>query len=76
MPSGTDVERGRVAAWPRLAAALRALRTIVGAPDYECYLEHHAARHPGAAPLSPRDYYTDFVNRRFGGGGSIPTRCC
>ena len=53
---------------------LRAVRQVVGAPDYERYLEHHTACHAGRAPLTPREYYADFVSWRFGGGG--PTRCC
>jgi uncharacterized short protein YbdD (DUF466 family) len=53
---------------------LRTLRQIVGAPDYERYLEHLAARHPDRTPLTPREYYAEFVSRRFGGGG--PPRCC
>ena len=53
---------------------LGVVRQVVGAPDYERYLERHAACHSGRAPLSPREYYTDFVSWRFGGGG--PTRCC
>ncbi|HXY70266.1 MAG TPA: YbdD/YjiX family protein [Gemmatimonadales bacterium] len=52
---------------------LRALRQIVGAPDYARYLEHHAACHPHEPPLSPREHYAEFVRRRFGGG---VTRCC
>ncbi len=52
---------------------LGAVRQVVGAPDYDRYLQHHAACHPGEAPLSPREYYVDFVTRRFGSG---PTRCC
>lgn len=56
-----------------LRGILRAVREIVGAPDYQRYLEHHAAAHPGRAPLSAREYYADFVTRRFGGGAS---RCC
>ncbi len=52
---------------------LRVVRQIVGAPDYERYLEHQAACHPGEAPLSPKAYYAEFVTRRFGSG---PTRCC
>jgi uncharacterized short protein YbdD (DUF466 family) len=51
----------------------RVLRQVVGAPDYERYLEHHARSHPGEAPLSRRAYYADFVSWRFGPG---PTRCC
>ncbi len=57
-----------------LRRAARVVRQIVGAPDYDRYLEHHAACHPGRMPLSPREYYAEFVTRRFGGAG--PTRCC
>jgi uncharacterized short protein YbdD (DUF466 family) len=57
-----------------LRRAARVVRQVVGAPDYERYLEHQAARHPGCAPLTPREYYAEFVTRRFGGVG--PTRCC
>jgi uncharacterized short protein YbdD (DUF466 family) len=57
-----------------LRAVARTVRQVVGAPDYERYLEHHSACHPDEAPLSPRDYYSDFVTRRFGSSG--PTRCC
>jgi uncharacterized short protein YbdD (DUF466 family) len=57
-----------------LRSLLRTVRQVVGAPDYARYLEHQAACHPGRAPLSPRDYYADFVTWRFGSGS--PTRCC
>jgi len=87
---GTDVSRaqrpdvaGRAdARWRAIDDARRALhdllcavRQVVGAPDYARYLEHHVARHPDRAPLSPREYYADFLTWRFGSGGS-PTRCC
>jgi len=49
------------------------VRQVVGAPDYERYLEHHARSHAGAAPLGRRAFYAEFVSRRFGPG---PTRCC
>jgi uncharacterized short protein YbdD (DUF466 family) len=52
---------------------LRVVRGVVGAPDYERYLEHHARCHPGVAPLDRRGFYAEFVTRRFGPG---PTRCC
>ena len=57
-----------------VSQTLRVVRQIVGAPDYGRYLERHAARHPRCAPLTPREYYAEFVTRRFGGGA--PTRCC
>jgi uncharacterized short protein YbdD (DUF466 family) len=48
-------------------------RKAIGAPDYAAYLAHHAARHPGVAPLSERDYVAMFIEHRFNGGGM---RCC
>jgi uncharacterized short protein YbdD (DUF466 family) len=69
-----DAQCSRVPSGQRaLRRLLRTVREIVGAPDYERYLEHHAASHPDQAPLSAREYYADFVNRRFGSG--LP-RCC
>lgn len=56
-----------------LRRALRALRQVVGAPDYERYLEHHARAHPGTPPLARREFYAEFVSWRFGPGA---TRCC
>lgn len=56
-----------------VTGALAVVRQVVGAPDYQRYLEHHARAHAGVAPLAPREYYAEFVNRRFGPG---PTRCC
>jgi len=78
---GVAVRRRVGARWSAVSRARRALRgvlsavrQIVGAPDYQRYLEHHAARHPGRAPLSARDFYADFLRWQFGSGG--PTRCC
>jgi uncharacterized short protein YbdD (DUF466 family) len=56
-----------------LRRALRALRQVVGAPDYELYLEHHARAHAGTPPLARREFYAEFVSWRFGSGA---TRCC
>ena len=71
-----DAQRWAVSSAQRaLRALLGAVRQVVGAPDYARYLEHHAACHPDREPLSPREYYADFLTWRFGSGGS-PTRCC
>ena len=40
---------------------------VIGAPDYKAYLIHHAARHPGTAPLGESDYVDMFIERRFNG---------
>jgi len=57
-----------------LERAARVVRQVVGAPDYGRYLEHQASHHPGSAPLTEREYYAEFVSRRFGSGR--PTGCC
>ena len=57
----------------QLQRFLRVVRQVVGAPDYERYLEHHACHHAGSEPLDRRAYYAEFLSRRFGPG---PTRCC
>ena len=56
-----------------IAGVLGVVRQVVGAPDYQRYLAHHAHGHGGAAPLGPREFYAEFVSRRFAPG---PTRCC
>jgi uncharacterized short protein YbdD (DUF466 family) len=47
---------------------------VIGAPDYEAYLTHHAARHPGTAPMAERQYVNMFIERRFDGRNA--GRCC
>ena len=47
---------------------------VIGAPDYKAYLIHHAARHPGMAPMAEREYVNMFIERRFGGPSA--GRCC
>jgi len=57
---------GREAALPRLT---RVLRQIIGAPDYEAYLEH--CRRAGHRPLTEREYLGEFFERK----GRVG-RCC
>ena len=47
---------------------------VIGAPDYKAYLIHHAARHPGTAPMGESDYVNMFIERRF--NGLSAGRCC
>jgi uncharacterized short protein YbdD (DUF466 family) len=56
-----------------LRRAARVLRAILGAPDYERYLAHMRAHHPGEAPL-PHD---EFVRRRLEDRYNKPgSKCC
>ena len=56
-----------------LRTALRAVRQVVGAPDYARYLEHHAACHPDRTPLTEREFYVQFLSWRYAGTAG---RCC
>jgi uncharacterized short protein YbdD (DUF466 family) len=51
----------------------RALRRIIGAPDYERYVAHMRARHPGETPLSRAEFERRCLDDRYGRPGS---RCC
>jgi uncharacterized short protein YbdD (DUF466 family) len=51
----------------------RAYLQIFGIPDYERYLAHAAAHHPGEAPLSRRDFSARAIERKYSGAGP---KCC
>lgn len=59
--------RGLAARW------MAALRRVSGMPDYQAFVEHQRAHHPGQPVPSERDYFTAFVTARYDDG---PTRCC
>jgi uncharacterized short protein YbdD (DUF466 family) len=54
----------------RVAAVLR---RIIGVPDYEAYLAHVRAHHPGQEPLSERDFHREQLTAKYSRPGS---RCC
>lgn len=58
----------RVRALPR--AMWNYVRAVMGDQAYERYLE--VAKRTGAAPLSPREFYVESVERRY----STVSRCC
>ncbi|MGE5730210.1 MAG: CstA-like transporter-associated (seleno)protein [Gemmatimonas sp.] len=51
----------------------RALRVIIGVPDYARYLAHQRAKHPDATPLSREEFARERERARYEGTG---TRCC
>ena len=48
-------------------------RQLFGIPDYERYLAHATAHHPGEAVLSRRDFFAQAIERKYGKSGP---RCC
>ena len=52
---------------------IRALRRIAGMPDYDRYVEHLRACHPDRPIPDRAEFFRDFVEQRYRGGGG---RCC
>ncbi|MEP6508653.1 MAG: YbdD/YjiX family protein [Gemmatimonadales bacterium] len=57
----------------RLAGIARAMRAVLGAPDYERYVEHVMVSHPGHEPMSRDQFVRDRMDNRYSRPGS---RCC
>ena len=56
-----------------LARLVSVLQQVSGMPDYQGYAEHVRRCHPGTQVLTEREYYAEYLHRRYGDG---PTRCC
>jgi uncharacterized short protein YbdD (DUF466 family) len=57
----------------RLERALRVVRSIIGAPDYERYVAHMESHHPGCAVMSRDEFMRQRLESRYSRPGS---RCC
>lgn len=57
----------------RLAGIARVLRAVMGAPDYERYLEHLAAAHPDRDPMTCDQFMSERMNDRYSRPGA---KCC
>ncbi len=64
---------GRAEARTVLGRAAEILRRIAGMPDYPGHLEHHRRCHPDRPAPSEREFFEQYLQRRYGDG---PTRCC
>ena len=56
-----------------VARAARTLRFVIGAPDYERYLEHMRVSHPREKPLTRGEFASQRMEDRYARVGS---RCC
>ena len=56
-----------------LARAGAVLRRVIGAPDYEQYVEHVRTRHPARTPLSRDEFTRQRLADRYERPGA---RCC
>lgn len=56
-----------------VAGAARTLRSILGVPDYDRYVEHCRAHHPETPPMTRDQFATEVFERKYSRPG---TRCC
>jgi len=57
----------------RLQEFVSMLRQVTGMPDYQAFLEHLRRHHPECQIPSEREYFTQYIESRYGNG---PSRCC
>jgi uncharacterized short protein YbdD (DUF466 family) len=69
-PRPTSLTARLGAAWRRAGAVLRA---VAGVPDYERYVTHMRARHPGETVLSRDEFARRRLTERYERPGS---KCC
>jgi uncharacterized short protein YbdD (DUF466 family) len=51
-------------------------RLMCGVPDYEVYVAHRKASHPGEPVMSYEDFFRERQASRYGVNGGKITRCC
>lgn len=51
-------------------------RLMVGVPDYDQYVAHREAEHPGEAVMTLAEFHRNRIDRRYGGGPDRVPRCC
>ena len=73
-PGGASPQREKTLA-DKLVQMRKALKGVIGAPNYEAYLAHHKAIHPDVPPMSEGEFFRFAIDRRYSkpGGGM---RCC
>ncbi|MFD1106915.1 YbdD/YjiX family protein [Sphingobium olei] len=52
----------------------RMARSMVGVPDYDAYVRHMMAHHPGQPVMDRTQFFRDRQQARYGGKGG--GRCC
>ncbi len=56
--------------------ALRTARLMIGFPDYDAYVRHRKAAHPGEAIMSYEEFFRERQASRYGVNGGKISRCC
>ena len=56
--------------------AVRTARLMVGIPDYETYLEHRRAFHPGEPVMTYKEFFRERQDARYAVGKGSFRGCC
>lgn len=56
--------------------AAETARLMVGLPDYDAYISHRRAAHPGEPAMSRDEFHRERTERRYGGSPDRIGRCC
>ncbi|MGL4395518.1 MAG: YbdD/YjiX family protein [Hyphomicrobium sp.] len=51
-------------------------RLMVGVPDYERYVAHRKASHPGEPVMTYEEFFRERQSSRYGVNGGKISRCC
>jgi len=51
-------------------------RLMVGVPDYDVYVAHRRAQHPGESIMSYAEFFRDRQDSRYGAKSGKISRCC
>ncbi len=51
-------------------------RLMVGIPDYEAYVEHRKACHPGEPVMTYKEFFRNRQDARYATGRGKISRCC
>lgn len=54
----------------------RTARLMIGVPDYEAYVAHRKAQHPGEAVMTYAEFFRERQDSRYGAKGGKISRCC
>jgi uncharacterized short protein YbdD (DUF466 family) len=54
----------------------RTARLMVGVPDYEAYVAHRKAQHPGEPVMTYAEFFRERQDTRYGAKGGRISRCC
>ncbi|WP_439814250.1 YbdD/YjiX family protein [Zavarzinia sp. CC-PAN008] len=49
---------------------------MVGLPDYDAYVAHRQANHPGLEVMTRAEFVRERQAKRYGGGPGAGLRCC